>query len=1016
MSLSVGYLSFICNLNQFYVFLADQLKQRGRFIANLNSQHNFDVAEDSCGNCSKRSHSSLEETSLLPGNSDTVLMPISLLSSEFQLTVNPCNPALSLPEPAPVIASTTVSAGIEVESFPNSQSNFPLAFCALCKRSYSTEDFESEVGLLKHRLLASELEKSRLNEENAKLAAVVKIYSKSIRTKNETISHIHTSATTERAVLETDVETQTEGLAVAVVDELLEVKSELMQKGDAFDEESLTNYSHDDFLEADCNAPTKSPLLFTLINKILSRIDVLKSRQSLTGTSVAKRRSKAQLTTAMIYASFLRYLMGSNFQWSFAWSVAILLRQICKSTICVDIFGKIFPGAPGCDSTLCNRFTQALNFHRTEQSRLGSTIKNKVNVMLNYDNGGKYTQGCSRQSITGLTSNPVVTIQQIHTCFIDSDRIFVQGNPHNSPKSWPEFRHCPLTVLDIKPAEHLILKNYIIHTIKERLDILIDKKYQFGQGLKANTERPVIHVEKDDGLELLRRNCPVCNKEYLLDRQRTCIAILSTHDNIAGVFVQKMCSGVLPRNEDIRAQHYMAMKYRDPAPREFEVDTSQSVCKSNTSDVCDIENPVLPRHYDFVVNTTVRDIHHGNPGKSCVQEAVIKQFKIDSRVIGAEGVENHEENRHFVFACADLGATESHWWKTKDIIYLIPAFHTKLNLMKAAMKIIRKSDNKTSSSLFSLYQYNTRCAQDCLASVGQTKKTEDYIFRVLFPGMWDHIIMQVLDSNSEVFERIFNKNESSNLAGLIYDDILASILYGCETYKNFVSLLLDVLSPMMLMFNAYKLGPKYYEEMAAARKSLLDMCFALGMHEYSIALTFDIILMDYLYVQNPEMLKFLRSFFVYQTKENFNASVAFKGFDEGIEELIKVWKHSITSCTKDGFDMGILMESCADNIRSSVLRILGLSDRDKRERPFVNLDPFVSKTSNFFNFYETGNKLIIGNDFRSFDGSELKRKTKPTHQILIEGRERKNQWLQGFIQSNGIPPQVKKSLLEDEED
>jgi hypothetical protein len=127
-------------------------------------------------------------------------------------------------------------------------------------------------------------------------------------------------------------------------------------------------------------------------------------------------------------------------------------------------------------------------------------------------------------------------------------------------------------------------------------------------------------------------------------------------------------------------------------------------------------------------------------------------------------------------------------------------------------------------------------------------------------------------------------------------------------------------------------------------------------------------------------------------------------------ELVKKWKNAIPSCTKDGFDVGILMQKFSEDIRTSLLRVLGLNEREKENRPFVELGQFIKSLTSYFNFYETVSFSPENLEFRSFNGKEIKT-ISPTHTLLQEGGKRKIAWLRGFIDNDGTPPAVPASLI-----
>jgi hypothetical protein len=110
------------------------------------------------------------------------------------------------------------------------------------------------------------------------------------------------------------------------------------------------------------------------------------------------------------------------------------------------------------------------------------------------------------------------------------------------------------------------------------------------------------------------------------------------------------------------------------------------------------------------------------------------------------------------------------------------------------------------------------------------------------------------------------------------------------------------------------------------------------------------------------MTRFLRSFFVFFDREDFQSGVPCKGFDEGIEEMVTKWKHAIPSCTKDGFDIGNFIQTFSEDSRTSLRSKIDPSE----------LKSFTKSLTAYFNFHESARLSENLTEFRSFNNNEIK--------------------------------------------
>jgi hypothetical protein len=60
-------------------------------------------------------------------------------------------------------------------------------------------------------------------------------------------------------------------------------------------------------------------------------------------------------------ATLLEDVLGSEFQWSFSWLLAMIVKQITKSSTVIDILGHVIPGSPGSDVHLANLIKKELS-------------------------------------------------------------------------------------------------------------------------------------------------------------------------------------------------------------------------------------------------------------------------------------------------------------------------------------------------------------------------------------------------------------------------------------------------------------------------------------------------------------------------------------------------------------------------------------------------------------------------------------------------------------------------------
>jgi hypothetical protein len=238
---------------------------------------------------------------------------------------------------------------------------------------------------------------------------------------------------------------------------------------------------------------------------------------------------------------------------------------------------------------------------------------------------------------------------------------------------------------------------------------------------------------------------------------------------------------------------------------------------------------------------------------------------------------------------------------------------------------------------------------------------------------------------------------------------------GGAQYQSFVLLYFDVLVPTILLSRSIKAGPPLYDLYIACSKKLVDVYFALGMTSYAPFITFNIIMVRYLYKDNDLMKRYLKNFFVHRSQRSYVEGGPCRGTDETTEEIVKRWKSLLSSGTEQGVEVAnILLQGPGSNLRMAVDNYLGCPMETLTQRAPTDLDFAVMKMTATLNVYGPGRRDPTNNStLLSLDGTCELKDNFAVDKVLEEGRKRKTKWVQQAILNGGPPPAVSSSFLND---
>jgi len=203
-------------------------------------------------------------------------------------------------------------------------------------------------------------------------------------------------------------------------------------------------------------------------------------------------------------------------------------------------------------------------------------------------------------------------------------------------------------------------------------------------------------------------------------------------------------------------------------------------------------------------------------------------------------------------------------------------------------------------------------------------------------------------------------------AEMIYDAVKAQTGATCQ---NFLALIEHVILAFDLLCHATRNGPAFQRERIACQKSLIPVPIELGQKDYFPALTWDVILREYLYSEtsNPAMHEWMKNVALLKTDEKD----VWLAIDEIIEHWVRKWKSCAPSSTKQSKDFGEALAADIDDLKEKLDFLLRQLTSNKQERPWTNLEHFVQKLTTFFDHHGTCRGDGKEGELRSFDGSEV---------------------------------------------
>ena len=173
-----------------------------------------------------------------------------------------------------------------------------------------------------------------------------------------------------------------------------------------------------------------------------------------------------------------------------------------------------------------------------------------------------------------------------------------------------------------------------------------------------------------------------------------------------------------------------------------------------------------------------------------------------------------------------------------------------------------------------------------------------------------------------------------------------------------------------------------------------------------------------LYKERASMLEFIAKHYIAQTEEGIVNKAPPKMLDEFAEEFGKRWGDALTGSTEEKYQQANTLIEPLNRIRDAVMKILGISDDQSRQRKYVNVEKHVKRLENYFDYHQTA-KRIPDSDPRSsilsdFSGKEKHTSSNGVHQLLKLGKKLSQDWIEHFIATNGDSKSTASSKIIDD--
>ena len=266
------------------------------------------------------------------------------------------------------------------------------------------------------------------------------------------------------------------------------------------------------------------------------------------------------------------------------------------------------------------------------------------------------------------------------------------------------------------------------------------------------------------------------------------------------------------------------------------------------------------------------------------------------------------------------------------------------------------------SPVAALYCYVSRLAQKCFFGNADNHKGQDATCRYFLVAAVRHITHTGVDI---LGSRELPKPLVEMTAEMIYDVVKEQIGATCQ---NFLALIEHVLHPFDLLCQATRKGPSFQRERIACQKCWLPLSIILGQKDYFPALTWDVILREYLYseTRNPAMHEWMKNVALLKTDDKD----VWLAIDEIIEHWVRKWKACAPSSSKHSHDFGEALAADIDDLKEKLNFLLRQLTPNKQERPWTNLEHFVQKLTTFFDHHGTCRADGNEDELKTFDGSE----------------------------------------------
>lgn len=265
-----------------------------------------------------------------------------------------------------------------------------------------------------------------------------------------------------------------------------------------------------------------------------------------------------------------------------------------------------------------------------------------------------------------------------------------------------------------------------------------------------------------------------------------------------------------------------------------------------------------------------------------------------------------------------------------------------------------------------LYDYLSPMAQKVLFGNADNHKSQDFVIRNFLVAGVRHLTHQGVDI---LGARDSSLSLADMTAEMVYEAFKAQVGATCT---SFIALIEEVLHPFAVLCTSARLGPDFQPERIAGEKSLLPVSFVLGQKEYAPAITWDVMLRDFLYSANffPEMKpmqEWLKNFAVVRTSEDDT----WLAVEEIIEHWVRKWKACTSGIGSKNHEFGEALASDIDDLKEKLTILMRQLNPHKEQRPWTDLEPYVAKLTSSFDHYGTG-RGTNDTQLKSFDHSEKK--------------------------------------------